>query len=69
MTYPFAVWGNYAAMVSIYAQDGTVAVAHGGIEMGQGINTKVSLVGTRVNNIIITFFVILSSPCVIINVF
>jgi hypothetical protein len=39
------MWGNFAAMVSIYAEDGTVAVTHVGIEMGQGINTKVSLVG------------------------
>jgi xanthine dehydrogenase/oxidase len=41
MTYAFALWGNYAVLVSIYARDGTVAVTHGGIEMGQGINTKV----------------------------
>jgi xanthine dehydrogenase molybdopterin-binding subunit B len=45
MTFAFPMWGNFAAMVSIYAQDGTVAVTHVGIEMGQGINTKVSLVG------------------------
>jgi xanthine dehydrogenase/oxidase len=42
MTYGFNLWGNFSVLVSIYARDGTVAVSHGGIEMGQGINTKVS---------------------------
>ncbi|KAJ9576511.1 hypothetical protein L9F63_025594, partial [Diploptera punctata] len=42
MTYEFPMWGNFSAIVSIYAQDGTVAVSHGGIEMGQGLNTKAS---------------------------
>jgi hypothetical protein len=45
MTFELPYWSNFAAMVSIYAQDGSVAVSHVGIEMGQGINTKVSLVG------------------------
>jgi xanthine dehydrogenase/oxidase len=52
MNYGFFVWGNFSVIVSIYAQDGTVAVAHGGIEMGQGINTKVSLVAVDDSNVI-----------------
>jgi xanthine dehydrogenase/oxidase len=42
MKYEFAVWGNFTSRVSIYQSDGSVAITHGGIEMGQGINTKVS---------------------------
>ncbi|XP_011694373.1 PREDICTED: xanthine dehydrogenase/oxidase-like isoform X2 [Wasmannia auropunctata] len=42
MKYPFAYWGQFNAMVSICARDGTVCVTHGGVECGQGINTKVA---------------------------
>jgi xanthine dehydrogenase/oxidase len=41
LKYALVYEGNFSALVSIYAVDGTVAVTHGGIECGQGINTKV----------------------------
>lgn len=41
MKYPLMYYGQFNAVVSICAHDGTVCVAHGGIECGQGINTKV----------------------------
>ncbi|XP_039304286.1 xanthine dehydrogenase 1 isoform X2 [Solenopsis invicta] len=44
MKYPFQYWGQFNAMVSVCARDGTVCVTHGGIECGQGINTKVAQV-------------------------
>ncbi|XP_071634820.1 uncharacterized protein [Temnothorax longispinosus] len=44
MKYPFGYFGQFNAMVSVCARDGTVCVTHGGIECGQGINTKVAQV-------------------------
>ncbi|XP_030746546.1 xanthine dehydrogenase-like [Sitophilus oryzae] len=41
MKYILEVLGTFTTLVSIYHLDGGVAVSHGGIEMGQGINTKV----------------------------
>ncbi|KAL4711114.1 hypothetical protein ACJJTC_009485 [Scirpophaga incertulas] len=44
MSFPVEYYGNYSAMVSIYRGDGTVTITTGGIEMGQGCNTKVAQV-------------------------
>jgi len=41
MKYSMMYLGQFNAMVSVCARDGSVCVTHGGIEVGQGINTKV----------------------------
>lgn len=43
MRFPLPYFGNYNVMISIYRNDASVALTHGGIEIGQGINTKVCL--------------------------
>ncbi|XP_076300418.1 xanthine dehydrogenase [Lasioglossum baleicum] len=47
MMYPLSIWGQFNALVSIYARDGTVSVTHGGIECGQGIHTKVAQIAAH----------------------
>ncbi|XP_072940393.1 xanthine dehydrogenase-like [Epargyreus clarus] len=44
MTYELFYIGPYNSVVSIYYADGTVALTHGAVEMGQGINTKTAQV-------------------------
>lgn len=44
MSFPVEFYGNYSALVTIYRGDGTVTVTTGGIDMGQGANTKAAQV-------------------------
>ncbi|XP_031636493.1 xanthine dehydrogenase-like [Contarinia nasturtii] len=44
MTFPTLYVASFSAYIAIYHGDGTVAISHGGIEIGQGINTKVAQV-------------------------
>ncbi|XP_074037336.1 xanthine dehydrogenase/oxidase isoform X2 [Leptinotarsa decemlineata] len=40
LIYPIPLFFSYSVILSIYHSDGSVAISHGGVEIGQGINTK-----------------------------
>lgn len=56
---------RYGMQVTIYEHDGTVAISHGGIEMGQGINTKVAQVAAYVLGIPLEQVVIKASDTMV----
>ncbi|CAG9583060.1 unnamed protein product [Danaus chrysippus] len=44
MSFPLEYYGNFSVIISVFHGDGTILISHGGIEMGQGINTKIAQV-------------------------
>lgn len=42
MVFPIELFTNLGVLVAIYHADGSVAISHGGVEIGQGVNTKVN---------------------------
>nr|XP_017031693.1 indole-3-acetaldehyde oxidase-like [Drosophila kikkawai] len=61
MNFPVIYIGQFPATVAIYHVDGTVVVTHGGIEMGQGMNTKVAQVAAYTLGIDLSYIKVESS--------
>lgn len=65
MKFPIEYLGVFPSLVVIYHGDGTVVVSHGGIECGQGINTKVAQVAAFSLGIPLSFIVVKATNNVI----
>ncbi|KAJ8668983.1 hypothetical protein QAD02_000242 [Eretmocerus hayati] len=63
MKYEFETFGQFHSLVSIYARDGTVSVSHAGIEMGQGLHTKVAQVAAYTLGINLDLVSVKPSSC------
>ncbi|XP_034488431.1 indole-3-acetaldehyde oxidase [Drosophila innubila] len=64
MDYPIFYFGQYPATVAIYHVDGTVVISHGGIEMGQGMNTKICQVAAYTLGIDLSYIKVESSDTI-----
>ncbi|XP_017144226.2 xanthine dehydrogenase [Drosophila miranda] len=64
MNFPVIYIGQFPATVAIYHVDGTVVVTHGGIEMGQGMNTKIAQVAAYTLGIDLSYIKVESSDTI-----
>ncbi|XP_052836340.1 uncharacterized protein LOC128252583 isoform X1 [Drosophila gunungcola] len=64
MYFPVIYIGQFPATVAIYHADGTVVVTHGGIEMGQGMNTKIAQVAAYTLGIDLSYIKVESSDTI-----
>ncbi|XP_016926117.4 uncharacterized protein AOX4 [Drosophila suzukii] len=64
MNFPVIYIGQFPATVTIYHVDGTVVVTHGGIEMGQGMNTKIAQVAAYTLGIDLSYVKVESSDTI-----
>lgn len=55
MKFPTIFFDMNSVYVCVYHNDGTVMVSHGGVEIGQGINTKVTQVVAHTLGIPLSF--------------
>ncbi|XP_037042497.1 xanthine dehydrogenase-like [Bradysia coprophila] len=65
MRYPLLYFDTTTAYVCVYHDDGTVVVKHSGVEIGQGLNTKITQVAAHTLGIPHTFVTVGSTDTII----